>query len=41
MTNSIFRIEEYLSLLPEAINSEGVIEARFGRIEIEAMKSGF
>jgi trans-aconitate methyltransferase len=31
-------IEEYLRLLPEAINSQGVIEARFGRIEIEGLK---
>lgn len=30
-------IDEYLRLLPEAINFEGVIEARFGRIEIEAI----
>lgn len=29
-------IEEYLRLLPEAINSVGIIEGRFGRIEIEA-----
>jgi trans-aconitate 2-methyltransferase len=33
-------IEEYLRLLPEAINSDGIIEARFGRIEMEAIKSG-
>lgn len=32
-------IDEYIHLLPEAINAEGVIEARFGRIEIEAIKS--
>lgn len=31
-------IDEYLRLLPEAENSEGVIQARFGRIEIEAVK---
>lgn len=33
-------IEEYIRLLPEAINTEGVIEVRFGRIEIEAVKLG-
>ena len=33
-------IEEYIRLLPEAINAEGVIEVRFGRIEIEATKLG-
>lgn len=31
-------INEYLRLLPEAMNFDGVIEARFGRIEIEAFK---
>lgn len=31
-------IDEYLRLLPDAINLNGVIEARFGRIEIEAKK---
>ncbi|WP_068469871.1 class I SAM-dependent methyltransferase [Candidatus Protochlamydia phocaeensis] len=31
-------IEEYLRLLPEAMNAEGVIEMRYGRIEIEAIK---
>jgi hypothetical protein len=30
-------IDEYLRLFPEAINDEGVLEARFGRIEIEAI----
>ncbi|MEI8126114.1 MAG: hypothetical protein WCG42_10200, partial [Parachlamydiaceae bacterium] len=30
-------IEEYIRLLPEAINAEGVIEVRFGRIEIDAV----
>jgi trans-aconitate methyltransferase len=33
-------IEAYIRLLPKAINSEGVIEVRFGRIEIEAVKLG-
>lgn len=31
-------IDEYLRLLPAAMDSNGVIEARFGRIEIEATK---
>lgn len=31
-------IDEYLRALPEAIQANGVIEARFGRIEIEAIK---
>ncbi len=30
-------IDEYLRLLPDAMNNEGVIEARYGRIEIEAV----
>jgi trans-aconitate methyltransferase len=30
-------INEYLRLLPQAVNAEGVIEARFSRIEIEAV----
>lgn len=30
-------IDEYIRLSPEALNSEGVIEARLGRIEIEAV----
>jgi trans-aconitate 2-methyltransferase len=30
------RIDEYLKLLPEALRPNGVIEVRFGRIEIEA-----
>lgn len=33
-------IDEYMRLLPNAINAEGVIEVRFGRIEIEAVKLG-
>lgn len=31
-------IDEYLRLLPDAMDTLGVIEARFGRIEIEATK---
>ncbi len=31
-------IDEYVRLLPEVMHSNGVIEARFGRIEIEAIK---
>lgn len=31
-------IDEYLRLLPAAMNPNGVIEARFGRIEIEAIR---
>lgn len=30
-------IDEYIRLLPQALNSNGVIESRFGRIEIEAV----
>jgi SAM-dependent methyltransferase len=32
-------IDEYIRLLPEALHSNGVIDARFGRIEIEAFKN--
>ena len=31
-------IDEFLNLLPESMKPSGVIEARFGRIEIEAKK---
>lgn len=31
-------IDEYIRLIPDAINEQGVIEARLGRIEIEAIK---
>jgi hypothetical protein len=32
-------MEEYLLALPEALKSNGVLEAQFGRIEIEAVKA--
>ena len=34
-------IDEYLRLLPEAMRTNGVIEARFERIEIEAIKNAY
>ena len=31
-------IDEYLKLLPEALSPDGIVEARYSRIEIEAIK---